>query len=70
MKKPAAKKPEVKMGAERRDVEVRLAALERQQAEILSLLRVVVSEHKTKELAKGGKDFRHGERKPHHEDRD
>ena len=70
MKKPAAKKPEVKMGAERRDVEFRLAALERQQAEILSLLRVVVSEQKTKEIAKGGNEYRHGERKSHHEDRD
>jgi len=69
-KKPAAQKPEVKMGAERQNVEFRLAALERQQAEILSLLRVVVSEHKSKEIAKGGKDFRHGERKSHHEDQD
>ena len=70
MKKPAAKKPEMKLGGDKQNFEFRLAALERQQAEILSLLRVVASEHKSKELAKGGKDLRHNERKPHHDDRD
>jgi hypothetical protein len=70
MKKPAARKPEMKMGAERRDFEARLAALERQQAQILSVLQMLASEHKSKELARGGKDARHGEKKPRHEDRD
>ncbi len=71
MKKPASNKSEVQLGGERRDFEVRLAALERQQAEILSVLRVMVSEHnKTKEVAHGGKDYRHGEKRPSHDDRD
>jgi hypothetical protein len=69
MKKPAGK-PEKKVGAERSDFAARLAALERQQAQILSVLQMLASEHQSnKELARGGEDFRR-ERRHHDEDED
>jgi autotransporter-associated beta strand protein len=68
MKKPAGK-PAVKLGAERPDFEARLAALERQQGQILSILQTLVADRGgNKEFARGGKDVRRGERRPHHED--
>lgn len=83
-KKPEIKKPEVvrpakaspaatpaeKATAQNRSFEARLTALERQQAQILSLLRATVRpERQNKELARGGKDTRH-EGRPPHADRD
>ncbi len=66
-KKPEFKKPADKVHADSQSIEARLTALERQQSEILALLRAVNSSDKSKAkvLARGGDDSRHEPRHGH-----
>jgi len=77
-KKHEAKKPETKADAETKSIEVRLTALERQQAVMFATLKdirstlhqLARSDSKSKELAKDGPKHKHQEKKMKDKDED